>query len=137
MEKNKPKIFVSYTVRDGKIDKSILFKIFHQISNESEVYIDLIHNDSIDKQNRVINELYNSNLVFLIRTEQIDNSEWVIKEISLAKMLGIPVIEFEFDELIKKEFLPIKVALKNFIRYLNFPVQVAAQSHNVVLYKLI
>mgnify|MGYP001158709790 CR=1 FL=1 len=60
----------------------------------------MIHNDSLDKQNRVINELNSSDYVFLIRTEQIDSSEWVDKEISLARKINIPILEFEFEELV-------------------------------------
>ena len=77
------------------------------------MYIDLIHNDSTNKQDRVIKELNNSDFIFLIRTEQIDNSEWVDKEISLAKKLNIPIIEFEYQELIEKKIRPITQAINN------------------------
>tara|TARA_R110000782_G_scaffold96698_5_gene181284 strand:+ start:1499 stop:1879 length:381 start_codon:yes stop_codon:yes gene_type:complete len=113
MEIAKPKIFVSYTVRDGSIGVVFLNKIFDEICGISEVYIDLIHNDSTNKQDRVIKELNNSDFIFLIRTEQIDNSEWVDKEISLAKKLNIPIIEFEYQELIEKKIRPITQAINN------------------------
>lgn len=115
MEIIKPKIFVSYTVRDGKIDINFLGKIFDEICDLSESYIDLIHNDSINKQDRVIKELNNSDVMFLIRTEQIDKSEWVNKEISFAKKLNIPIIEFDYQELIEKKLKPITQAINNFI----------------------
>jgi hypothetical protein len=113
MINDKSKIFISYTVRDGNINVHFLNKLYNQISPLSVPYIDLIHNDSLDKQSRVMKELNNSDYVFLIRTEHVDNSEWVNKEISLAKKLNIPVLEFEFEELIEDGFLSITKTLVN------------------------
>jgi hypothetical protein len=115
MEIIKPKIFVSYTVRDGKIDFNFLSKSFDEICDMSEPYIDLIHNDSINKQDRVIKELNNSDIIFLIRTDQINKSEWVDKEIALAKKQNIPIIEFDYEELIEKKLKPLTEAIENFL----------------------
>ena len=105
--KNKMKIFVSYTTRDGIIRKEFLHKLFNNISNFCLVYIDMLHNNSVNKQKRVFKELRNSDFIFLIKTEQIDNSEWVDKEISHAKKLNIPIYEFEYEILDKGNFSPI------------------------------
>lgn len=105
-EKN-PKIFISYTVRDGKINKGFLSKLENKISPISNVYIDLIHNNSKDKQKRVMSELKSSDMIFLIKTEEINESKWVKKEILLANKEGIPIYEFEFEDIIEKEFIPI------------------------------
>lgn len=109
-----PKIFISYTIRDGNINRDFLNQLQQKISFHCEVYIDLIHNDSVDKQDRVIKELNCSDFMVLIRTERIDASEWVEREILLANQLKIPIVEFEFAELIKKEFQPIITAINNF-----------------------
>jgi hypothetical protein len=113
MGSDRPKIFVSYTIRDGKIDSSFLNRLFNETCGISCVYIDLIHNDSSNKQKRVISELYSSDFIFLIRTEQIESSKWVKKEISLARIFNIPIIEFEYEELIIKNLQPITQVLKN------------------------
>ncbi|KAF2511670.1 TIR domain-containing protein [Flavobacterium arcticum] len=113
IEGNKLKVFISYTVRDGEIDSHFLTKLNHQISEISTVYIDLIHNNSVNKQNRVVNELKKSDFIFLIRTEQTNNSKWVNKELSLARELNIPIVEFKHKELIKVGFQPIIKAIKH------------------------
>jgi hypothetical protein len=105
------KIFISYTVRDGKIDKAFLLDLEKAIVKTTPVYIDMLHNDSLDKQNRVINELKKSDLLFLIKTDEINNSEWVKKEIHLAESLNIPIFEFDYEELIKEKFLPITMCI--------------------------
>ena len=48
-----------------------------------------------------------SDFVVLIKTEQTYYSEWVLREIEMARRYKIPILEFEYDELIDKKFLPI------------------------------
>lgn len=107
MIKNIPKIFVSYTVRDGKIDREFLSNLEIRLKPIGRTYIDMIHNNSIDKQKRVMDELKTSDLFFLIKTEEVKESEWVKKEILVAKEKEIPIYEFEFMDLIENEFQPI------------------------------
>ncbi len=102
----KPKIFVSYTTLGGVVKESFLNKVCDILSFEGYVYIDLIHNDSIDKQKRVMKELSSADLLFLIKTEKINDSNWVNVEINRAKELGIPIVEFEYEELINKNLYP-------------------------------
>ncbi|GAD79475.1 TIR domain-containing protein [Vibrio ezurae] len=54
-------------------------------------YIDLIHNDSLDKQARVEHELTQSDIVLLLNSASIQSSPWVRWEIDTAEQLGIPV----------------------------------------------
>ena len=56
------KIFVSYTTRDKDITSELLNTVFFKLRKIGKVYIDLIHNDSINKQQRVLNELDTSDL---------------------------------------------------------------------------
>ena len=95
----KPKIFVSYTTRDGKVTELFLRKLEKALTSHSLVYIDLIHNNSKNKQNRVIEELKKSDLLFLIKTEESNSSNWVNKELQLANKLNIPIIEIDFEEI--------------------------------------
>jgi len=100
MKITKPKIFVSYTVADGVITFDILLEIEKLLFGISNTFIDLLHNDSINKQSRVMFELKKSDLVLLIKTKEIYNSEWVKKEISFAQEINIPIIEIDFQKLI-------------------------------------
>lgn len=98
-EHNKIKVFVSYTIRDGIVNKTILEKIYSEISKTSNSFIDLLHNKSVDKQKRVLDELTQSNVILLIITESTYDSKWVLKEIDLAEELNIPIIYLEYEKL--------------------------------------
>ena len=56
-----------------------------------DVFIDLIHNDSDEKQKRVIDELKQSQYVVVLNTPSIDQSLWVKIEMEEAAKLNIPV----------------------------------------------
>lgn len=101
------KIFVSYTTRDGKIDKDFLLNLESFSIDYGCIYIDLIHNNSNNKQARVMEELTNSDVVIMIKTDDVYKSEWVNKELNYAKKTNIPIYELEYEELIKDKFLPI------------------------------
>lgn len=57
-----------------------------------DIFIDLIHNDSARKQERVIDELRQSQYVVVLNTPSIDQSLWVKIEMENAAKLNIPVI---------------------------------------------
>ena len=105
--KNKRKIFISYTTRDGNITKLFLERLEKVLSIHSSIYIDLIHNNSKNKQNRVLKELKNSDILILIRTSDSTKSDWVQTELKLAKELNIPIAEVDFKEVNNKNFQPI------------------------------
>lgn len=111
MENSVPKIFVSYTIRDGIIDVEFLLNVERSMKGLGKLFIDLIHNDSLDKQVRVLNELVNSDIFVLLKTKETLNSEWVKKEVSIADEIEIPILEFEYELLIKENFYPIKKAI--------------------------
>lgn len=85
-------IFVSYTTRDNYIEKEYLLKIEAILLSYGRVYVDLLHNDSFKKQQRVHDELIASDVLVLIRSESITESEWVNWEIRTAKANLIPII---------------------------------------------
>ena len=80
------KIFVSYTTRDQEITINLLKKISKKLNPYGKVFIDIIDNNSTNKQLRVINELENSDLIILIESKSIYQSEWVALEIKKAKL---------------------------------------------------
>lgn len=84
-------IFVSYTTRDSHINHDSLLSIVEPISTLGKPFIDLLHNDSLDKQRRVEDELDNSNLFVLLKSESIKSSKWVEWEVDKANSLGIPI----------------------------------------------
>ncbi|MGF1878798.1 TIR domain-containing protein [Photobacterium frigidiphilum] len=84
-------VFVSYTTRDSHINSDSLSSIVEPISKLGRPFIDLLHNDSIDKQKRVEDELDNSNLFVLLESESIQSSKWVRWEVNKANSLGIPI----------------------------------------------
>ena len=97
------KIFVSYTTRDRNITKDFLLKLFNELSEFETVYIDLIHNDSENKQKRVFDELESADQIVLIETKNVYNSNWVKIELESAKRLKKDIIKIPYNELI--EFL--------------------------------
>lgn len=62
------RLFVSYTLRDGYLDTSILMKVKELYQNCDSCYIDIIDNDSVDKQGRVEQELLSADTLLLIET---------------------------------------------------------------------
>ena len=85
------KYFVSYTTRDQEVTKELLQAFSTKLCSYGEVYIDIINNNSIDKQARVITELDSSDLMLLIESNSIYLSEWVLLEIERAKTKHIPI----------------------------------------------
>lgn len=85
------KCFVSYTTRDKEITKELLSNFADKLMKFGEVFIDIINNNSEDKQARVISELDNSDLLILIKTKSIYKSKWVSLEIERANSKKIPI----------------------------------------------
>jgi len=82
------KIFISYTTRDNIVTKEFLISLAQKIADLGEIYIDLIHNRSLNKQGRVERELQQADIFMLLYTDSIKDSPWVIWEIETAESLG-------------------------------------------------
>lgn len=91
------KLFFSYTLRDAVVNNSLLSELYTALVKKYDIFIDLLHNDSIDKQARVLNELKTSQYVFVLRTPLIGESNWVKIEIDEAKKLGVPLFFIELN----------------------------------------
>ncbi|MGS0695388.1 hypothetical protein [Shewanella sp. 0m-4] len=85
-------IFVSYTTRDKIINRQLLEDASEVLSTYGNFYIDLLHNDSLDKQAHVRHMLSQSNLLVLIESCSIKESSWVQWELREAERIGIPVL---------------------------------------------
>lgn len=88
-------IFVSYTTRNNEVTIASLVNFSNKINSFGTIFIDLIDNNSQDKQGRIIEELKKTDLLILIESKSTYNSEWVNFELETAKQLSIPVIEFD------------------------------------------
>lgn len=100
------KYFVSYTSRDKEITSDVLNKYFHILKQYGEVFIDILHNDSLNKQERVFNELDKCDVFILIESDNIYKSEWVLLEIEQASKLKKKIIKISLESL--KESLAIQ-----------------------------
>lgn len=89
------KIFVSYTVRDKEITPDVLYQFSQNIRCLGNVFVDLLDNDSEDKQKRVISELKSSDLIVLIKSASIFSSKWVQFELEMGNNLQIPIVEIK------------------------------------------
>ncbi len=92
-------IFVSYTTRNNEVTINSLVDLSNKLNSFGKVFIDLLDNDSADKQQRVIDELERSDLLILIKSLSTLDSEWVTYEVIRAKDLNIPIIELSISEL--------------------------------------
>lgn len=104
-------IFVSYTTKDCEVTLHRLNEISIKLKQIGYVYIDIIDNNSQDKQKRVFEELDNSDVIILIISNSVYNSKWVIKEIERAHKQFTPIVPFTINEIInsKTETLYIKI----------------------------
>lgn len=99
MHKNLKHTFISYTVRDGLINNDTLSRIKTYFENFGTSFIDLLDNDSHLKQERVFMEIEKADSFVLLKTPQILNSPWVLKEIAKAKSLSLPIIDLNLKEI--------------------------------------
>lgn len=93
------KYFVSYTTRDKEVTVSLLEQVFKKLTPSGTVFIDILHNDSPNKQERVFQELDNSDLLVLIETENVYKSKWVQLEINRANASKTPIHIFQLKDL--------------------------------------
>ncbi|EKT64557.1 hypothetical protein OOA_02132 [Providencia burhodogranariea DSM 19968] len=96
----KKKIFVSYTTRGNKVDIYSLRFIEGMLQQLGySCYIDLLHNDSKNKQQRVFNELISSDYFMAIISDNYHLSPWTQKEITLARKLKKEIIKIDYKKI--------------------------------------
>lgn len=97
------KIFVSYTQKYNDITKEQLINIYSFLSQQKiNSYIDCLVEETT--QEKVENELKTSSLLLLVKTQNVYDSKWVNRELSLAKEYNIPIIEKQYDEIFITDF---------------------------------
>lgn len=95
------KHFICYTTRDKEVTSRLLQSFSNELKKTGEVFIDMIDNDSEDKQSRVLSELDSSDILILIETKNIYKSDWVAIELERAKANKIPIRKVKVEEIIK------------------------------------
>lgn len=96
----KKRVFVSYTTRDNKVDIYSLRFIEGKLKQLGYYcYIDLLHNDSKNKQQRVFNELISSDYFMAIISDNYQKSPWTQKEITLACRLKKAIIKIDYRKI--------------------------------------
>lgn len=110
------KKFVSYTLMDGSISINHLERLKTQVPLSCDTYIDILDNDSVDKQKRVDNELYLCDGLILIDTPRVLQSDWVNYELSVIKKLRKSINTLN-PELIDITSNPFNMRHRVFISY--------------------
>ena len=92
------KYFVSYTLRDGEISPMQLRRVSRLLKAEGHtVFIDYLDNDSTEKQARVIDELLHCDIIMLLKTRKVNDSEWVALELAYARRYHKQVVACQFS----------------------------------------
>jgi len=90
----KTNIFVSYTLKGNRLSKHKLNELKKALTTLDflSLYIDILDNNcSASPQSEVIYRLLKSDIVWVIFCDEVLKSEWVIKEIKLAKKHNKPI----------------------------------------------
>lgn len=90
--RDQPKIFVSYTTRDRIVSPDLLESVAEALSTYGMVFVDCLHNKSLNSQQRVIHELCVSTGLVLILSPGVLTSPWVKLELHVASLLRVPLI---------------------------------------------
>mgnify|MGYP006267047417 CR=1 FL=1 len=98
------KIFVSYTLRDGAIDRRLLTKIKRHFEDFGEVFVDLLDNHDPDQQQRVMLELERCDCILLLETPRIHLSKWVRMELARGIERKIPIISESPNKILSDNF---------------------------------
>jgi len=106
------KYFISYTTRDKEITKDLLEVLSKKLGKLGDIFIDLVDNNSKDKQERVIFELDNSDVLILVESISVYKSKWVVFELERAKTRQIPIKIITLKEIINLSEIEIIMKLE-------------------------
>ena len=94
------KIFLSYTLKDGEVQEELLREIDAFASWKNlELFIDKLHNLDSEPQTRIEKEIINSDILMLIGSSSVFQSDWVKKEIVLARENDLPIYLIKPNEI--------------------------------------
>jgi uncharacterized protein YfeS len=86
------KVFISYTLKDKEINDEYLEKVNElQSLDRVSLFIDKLHNFDFYPQNRIEEEIENCDILLVVGTKNIFKSDWVKKEIEIARLKNRPI----------------------------------------------
>lgn len=85
------KVFISYTLRDENVTTEKLQALKMQMPLNCDSFVDIIDNDSEDRQARVDKELWECDTFMQVKSPTIGESDWALYEIMRAWSRKIPV----------------------------------------------
>jgi hypothetical protein len=94
---NNMHIFVSYTTKDAIISKSFLLSVSNTLTFYGKPFIDLLHNDSPNRQFRINQELHSADILLFLNSASAKHSKWVKWELKQAQDLDLHVIPIGVD----------------------------------------
>ena len=94
-------IFVSYTLRDGVLSKSVLHALREALSEYADTYVDVLDNKAPDPQAHVLTMLQRADLILACETPQFYQSEWTQLELAFAEQRNIPIYRIDAERLHK------------------------------------
>lgn len=102
MEKLLLKIFLSYTLINKDNTFESLKNIQSHLMEFSDIYIDLFENER--SQEKVESELQKSDLLLIVKSDNVFKSQWVQKELELAKSFKKPIFTKTNSEILESSF---------------------------------
>lgn len=99
------RIFVSYTFRDNLINKVMLEELSNLLNDFGSPFIDILNNNSTNKQKRIEYEILMCDIFLLLITPSINNSNWVKIEKDLARKYKKNILELPFNRYNDKVYL--------------------------------
>jgi len=98
---NNIRVFVSYTQRDGSITVSLLEKFAQNLGQVCSPFIHRVHSSPIRfEQIRVLTKLIRSHMLLVIESPGVYKSPWVKMEITISKVLMIPIVKMPLSKLV-------------------------------------
>ena len=89
---SKNRIFVCYTTRDSYVTENLLKGVERMLTSYGLVFIDCLHNKSVNKQQEVIKQLVLSDVFIILDSPMLKTSPWVVVELYLASCMLKPII---------------------------------------------
>jgi hypothetical protein len=78
-------IFLIYSTHDKFVNKESLEKMCKELELHGDVFVDLLHNNALDKQEYVLQKLFDATCIVIVNSPEIKESKWAQLEIKLAK----------------------------------------------------
>ena len=84
IKRNKYRIFLIYTTYDKFVNKETLERMCEKLKLYGDVFVDLLHNNAYDKQEYVLQKLFEASCIVIVNSSMIIESKWAQLEIKLA-----------------------------------------------------